>query len=129
MTTKAAEERYEAQHVRLYEGRALHFFNPNNRPFAELPVIYGFNNGGTHGWMSAVLLAEDGTGLGGHTCSSEAYMPADLGMIEGTREDRHAEFQAHYPEGYRVEFIRGADVKAHAGLLAAYKKNQEAAHG
>lgn len=124
MTTRAAEALYEAQHVYEHESRRTAIFNPRDKPVAELPVIYGFNNGGERGWMQAVLLAEDGTGLGGHCCSSEAYMPADLGILEGTREDRHEEFRAHYPDGYRMEFIRGSEVKTHPGLTAAYNLNQ-----
>jgi hypothetical protein len=124
MTTPAAAALYEAQHVFQHEGKGWAVFNPHTKPINELPVIYGFNNGGEPGWMSAVLLAEDGTGLGGHCCSSEAYMPADLGVLEGTRPDRHEEFQKHYPDGYRMEFIRGEEVLQHAGLNAAYEKNQ-----
>ena len=77
--------------------------------------------------MQAVLLAEDGTYLGGHTCSSEGYMPHDLGIIEGARPDRHETFQHHYPDGYRMEFIPGSDVRTHAGLDAACKANKASA--
>ena len=73
--------------------------------------------------MDAVLLAEDGTCLGNHLCSSEEYMPADLGILEGTRKDRHEDFRKHYPDGYRMEFVRGDDVIVHAGLMAADKRN------
>lgn len=124
MTTAAAAALYEAQHVYRHAGLRKAVFNPHGKPLDELPVIYGFNNGGSPGWMSAVLLAEDGTCLGGHCCSSEAYMPADLGVLEGTRDDRHKDFRKHYPDGYRMEFVRGADVKTHAGLAKAYQLNQ-----
>lgn len=127
MTTPAAERLYEAQHVHAMEGKGWAIYNPHGRPLHELPTIYGFNNGGSPGWMSAVLLAEDGTGLGGHCCSSEAYMPHDLGVLEGTRPDRHETFRKHYPDGYRMEFISRADVRDHAGLMAAYELNQERA--
>jgi hypothetical protein len=119
MTTKAAEAEYEANHVRRHAGRKNVIFNPQNLPVEELPVIYGFNNGGSPGWMEAVLLAEDGECLGGHTCSSEAYMPHDLGIIEGSRLDRHEDFQRHYPNGYKMEFISHADVPDHEGLERA----------
>jgi hypothetical protein len=124
MTTPAAAALYEAQHVHHYEGRKTAVFNPDGRAVDELPVIYGFNNGGSPGWMEAVLLADDGECLGGHCCSSEAYMPADLGILEGSRDDRHEQFKKHYPNGYRMEFVRGADVRAHAGLNAAFALNQ-----
>ena len=106
---------------------ALAVYNPHNKPVEELPVIYGFNNGGEPGWYSAVLLAESGHGLGGHICSHEAYMPGDLGCLDGYRPDRHETFRQHYPDGYRMEFIGAADVRTHAGLNAAYQKNQELA--
>jgi hypothetical protein len=125
VTTPAAERLYLSQHLLEMDGRKLAFFNPKDRPIDELPVIYGFNNGGSPGWYSAVLLAEDGTGLGGHICSAEGYMPHDLGILEGTRPDRHEEFRMHYPDGYRMEFIGEDRVRTHEGLLAAYKRNQE----
>lgn len=124
MTTEYAAKLYEVQHVQQHSGRGYAVFNPNGVDESTLPIIYGFNNGGSLGWMSAVLLAEDGTGLGGHLCSSEGYMPADLGVLEGTRPDRHEEFRQHYPNGYRMEFVRGEDVLTHAGLTRAYELNQ-----
>ena len=124
MTTPAAERLYLAQHRYEMEGRRWAIFNPNDKPLEELPVIYGFNNGGSPGWYSAVLLAEDGTALGGHCCSDEGYMEHDLGILEGTRADRHETFQEHYPDGYRMEFVKAADVKSHAGLMEAYRLNQ-----
>lgn len=127
MTTPAAAALYEAQHNLAHEGKGWAIFNPDNRSLAELPIIYGFNNGGSSGWYHAQLLAEDGTALGSHICSSEAYMPHDLGILEGTRADRHETFRAHYPGGYRMVFISGQDVKTHPGLTAAYARNQQQA--
>lgn len=125
MTTPAAARLYEAQHLYEMEGRRVAIFNPHNKPISELPVIYGFNNGGSPGWYSAVLLAEDGEAMGDHICSSEAYMPHDLGILEGTRPDRHKGFQEKYPDGYRMEFISAANVMTHEGLQKAYQRNQE----
>lgn len=99
-------------------------FNPHDQPEHMLPVIYGFNNGGSPGWYSGVLLAEDGTALGGHVCSAEGFMYGDLGIIKGWRDDRHEAFRAHYPDGYRMDFVPAAEVKTHPGLEAAYQKNQ-----
>ena len=124
MTTPAAARLYEAQHVFEYQGRPVAVFNPHNLPAEELPVIYGFNNGGSGSFLAAVLLAEDGALLGSHCCSSEAYMPADLGILEGTRPDRHLDFQKHYPNGYRMEFVSGNDVQDHKALRAACEKSQ-----
>ena len=124
MTTQAAEALYEAQHVFKHEGRNVAVFNPNGLPAQDLPVIYGFNNGGSPGWMFAELLAADGTHLGSHCCSSEAYMPADLGVLQGTRPDRHETFKAHYTNGYRMEFVGHEFVDEHAGIKAAFALNK-----
>lgn len=125
MTTKAAEQQYLAEHLMRVGNRPVHIFNPNNMPLDELPVIYGFNNGGSQGWYVAVLLAEDGTYLGGHVCSDEGYMPHDLGILEGTRPNRHEEFMKHYTNGYRMEFVGRDKIKGHDGLQLAIKRNQE----
>ena len=123
MTTPAAARLYEAQHLLSVEGRGWAAFNPHNKPLAELPVIFGFNNGGSPGWYSAVLIAEDGEGLGGHCCSSEAYMPHDLGILEGSRPDRHEGFREHYPDGYRMEFVHHTDPR----IIVAFERNAELA--
>ena len=96
-------------------------YNPNGGPVSELPVIYGFDNGGGSLFLSALLIAEDGTHLGSHACSSEAYMPADLGILEDSRPDRHEKFKEHYPDGYRMEFVSYDDVPNHEKLMAAIK--------
>lgn len=121
MTTPAAARLYEAQHLMEMEGKRYAIFNPHGKPIDELPVIYGFNNGGSSMFLSAVLIAQDGTPLGGHACSSEGYMPHDLGILEGTRPDRHERFREHYPDGYRMEFVGYNAVKEHDGLMAAIK--------
>ena len=108
------------------ESKKIAIFNPNNIDVLDLPVIYGFNNGGKPGWMSAVAIAEDGQWLGDHICSSEAYMPHDLGILEGTRSDRHEnDYQKHYPNGYRMEFVSYKDVDNHRKLNNAFKLNKE----
>ena len=126
MTTKQAEERYLGEHLTKWGGQRLAVHNPNDEPIEKLPVIYGFNNGGGEPFLSAVLLAEDGTYLGGHACSHEGYMPHDLGCVEGSRPDRHEEvFQKHYPDGYRMEFVGMDQVQSNVGLMCAYQKNQK----
>ena len=99
-------------------------YNPNNKPESELPVIYGFNDGGSDGFLYGTLLAEDGTALGGHICSNEGYMYSDLGILEGSRDDRHEHFRKHYPEGYRMDFVPYDQVKQHVGLLSAFAKHK-----
>lgn len=106
MTTPAAERLYEAQHLYAIEGKKHVVYNPHNKPVDELPEIFCLNNGGRPGWYNAVAVAEDGTPLGSHACSSEAYMPHDLGMLEGCRLDRHENsYSKHYPDGYRMTWI------------------------
>jgi hypothetical protein len=125
MTTPAAEKLYLAQHQVQMEGKSYAVFNPHNQPVSTLPFIIGFNNGGSPGWWSAELLAEDGMGLGGHICSDEAYMLHDLGILEGTREDRHKAFQEHYPNGYRMDFVSYDKVKDDPRLTKAFELNNE----
>jgi hypothetical protein len=119
MTTPAAAALYLAQHNFEHEGRGNAIYNPKGLPVAELPFIYGFNNGGSSGWYSAQLISQDGHWLGSHTCSEEGYMPADLGVLEGTRPDMHEEFQKHYPDGYRMVFVPYHRVRENNGLMAA----------
>lgn len=124
MTTELAEKLYLAQHNMSWGGKPYAVFNPHDQPVHMLPVIYGFNNGGSPGWYNACLIAESGHGMGGHVCSHEGYMYYDLGILEGSRPDRHEHFKAHYPDGYRMDFVPEADVRTHPGLEAAYQKNQ-----
>lgn len=83
-----------------------------------LPKIYGFNNGGNEGWMSAEAIAQDGTHLAGHICSNESFMRHDLGM-DGESERKHDKYKAHYPDGFVTEFVSYKDVPNHQGLQAA----------
>lgn len=123
MTTPQAAAVQTADEPRIIHGKPVAVYNPNDKPFNELPVIYGFNNGGRPGWFDAVLIAEDGVCLGGHLCSHEAYMPGDLGILEGSRPDRHEGFRVHYPEGYRMDFVSHGDVSSHDGLKVAFERN------
>jgi hypothetical protein len=127
MTTRAAEELYRAQHNYAMQGKRVAIYNPENKPIQDLPIIYGFNNGGNPGWLFANLVAEDGAALGGHVCSHECYMPHDLGILEGTREDRHKGFRDYYPGGYRMEFVDGDTVRSgkHERFENAMRLNKE----
>ena len=125
MTTAKAEAHYLARHTHEMEGRRWAVHNPKDLPLADLPIIYGFNNGGSPGWYTAQLLAADGMALGSHICSHEGYMEHDLGILEGSRSDRHETFKEHYPDGYKMVFIGVDEVKECAGLLEAYRLNQE----
>ncbi len=127
MTTPEAASLYEAQHHARMRGKKYAVYNPHEKPAEDLPTIYGFNNGGGAGFMQAQLMAEDGTPLGSHLCSSEGYMLHDLGILEGTRPDRHEEFCKHYPDGYRMDFVSYEDVRGHEGLMRAINIAQEKA--
>ena len=63
MTTDAAAELYLAEHRHQWAGKGAAFFNPHGTNMNNLPVIYGFNNGGTPGMYHGMILAEDGTFL------------------------------------------------------------------
>lgn len=123
MTTPAAARQYLAEHMAATADRGWAIYNPLKRMPDELPIIFGWNNGGSPGWYNAVLIAEDGTPLGGHLCSHEYYMEGDLGILNGSRPDRHETFRNHYPDGYRMEFVKWDDPR----LCAAINLNQEKA--
>ena len=127
MTTPEAARRYLQAHQAEWNGMPVAVFNPKGLPVEELPVIYGFNNGGRGDNWYGALLAEDGAGMGGHLCSNEFYMPHDLGVLEGARPDRHEGFQKHYPDGYRMEFVPYDGFDTHEGLKAACEANQKRA--
>lgn len=124
MTTAAAERMYLAQHLYAMEGKKNAIYNPLSKEVSELPRIYGFNNGGSPGWYDAIAIAEDGHVLGRHLCSDEWYMPHDLGILVGTRPDRHKnDYSKHYPDGYVMEFVPTEDLKDHKPLNEAIRLN------
>ena len=49
-------------------------------------------------------------------------MPHDLGVLEGTRPDRHERFRKHYPDGYRMVFVPYDDIRSHEGLQRTIAK-------
>lgn len=87
------------------------------------PKIYCFSNVKGGGDGIAYAMAEDGTVLGSHWCSSEFYVPYDLGVVDGYSSDRHEHYAEHYPDGYEMEFVRAADVLSHEGLKEAFRLN------
>ena len=102
-------------------------YNPLDKSREELPVIYGFNNGGLPGLYYGFLIAEDGTVLGSPGCSNEDWMLRDLGILIGTRPDRHETFKKHYPDGYRMDFVPAVNVPHHMGLQQACIMNAKQA--
>lgn len=90
----------------------------------SLPKIYAFSNVVGGGEGVAYAIAADGTVLGSHFCSHEVYVAGDLGVLPGSRPDRHEGYAEHYPGGYEMEFVRAKNVKGHAGLTEAFRLNQ-----
>jgi hypothetical protein len=86
--------------------------------------IFVFSNVRGGGDGPALALADDGTCLGSHWCSHEGYAPHDLGVIEGTRPDRHETYKKHFPNGYEMEFVPSAKYKGHEGLQKAIALNK-----
>jgi len=87
------------------------------------PKIFAFCNTLPNNaqWYEVMAIAEDGTCLATHICSSPAWGPHDLGV----RSDWHHDaYRAHYPDGFEMEWVDKP--KEHAGLRAAYALNQEA---
>jgi len=125
MTPEAAARQYLADHMAEWAGKGYTVYNPHNKPLAELPVIYGFNNGGPNDWLEAVAIAADGNVLGSHICSHELYMLHDLGVTEGARPDRHEEhYRKHYPDGYVMDFVSFDRISSHKGLALAFELNK-----
>lgn len=84
------------------------------------PRIYLFvNSGKGSDNQEGMAIAEDGKYLAGHLSSSEAWAKHDMGL---TSEWKHDLYRAHYPDGYEVEWVDKP--REHAGLMAAYAKNQ-----
>ena len=88
------------------------------------PKIFVFSNVVGGGDGPCFALAEDGTVVGSHYCSHEGWASHDLGV---TSDWHHAEYKAHYPDGYEMEFVRSSEIDAHEGLQAALKRNHEQA--
>ena len=86
--------------------------------------IYCFSSIVRGGDGMAYAMGDDGVVLGSHWCSSEYYIPHDLGVTEGSRPDRHEEYKKHFPNGYEMEFIHSSDIKTHQGLTKAFELNQ-----
>lgn len=84
------------------------------------PKIYCWVNAGKNtDWQVVMALAEDGTSLASHVSSSEGFAKHDIGLTSDWKHDTYAK---HYPGGYELEWVD--DPKNHAGLDAAYLKNQ-----
>jgi len=85
--------------------------------------IYVFVNArwGT-GDVIGVALAEDGHCLASHICSSESFVPHDLGATSTWKHDHYRE---HFPDGFDVVYVPSDQVADHAGIAAAAKLNKQ----
>lgn len=86
--------------------------------------IYCFSNVVGGGEGVAYAIGDDGVILGSHWCSHESYVPQDLGVIEGSRPDRHKIYREHFPNGYEMVFVPSSEVETHEGLQEAFRLNQ-----
>jgi len=124
MTTKEAEARYIAQHERDMEGKKNVVYNPEEKEISELPVIYGYSTGRELLYPHSVpgyLIGEKGNVFRSQISSNEEYLPSDLGVLEGESPGRHEEFKKHYPNGYRMEFVKKEQMENNKGFREAYK--------
>lgn len=94
-------------------------FNPHKRPVEELPVIFGFDNGGQPGYRHGCVISQDGVWFAPHVSSNDGWMLYDLGILDGARFDRHILYQKHYPNGYRMDFVKYEDYEKREDLKAA----------
>ena len=89
----------------------------------QLPKVFAFiNSGKGTDWVAGMALAEDGTCVGQHASSSDAFSRHDMGATLGKAMHYH-DYVKHYPQGFEVVWVY--DPKNHEGLQAAYKLNQE----
>lgn len=71
------------------------------------------------GDVYTLAMAEDGCVLSGHLSSSVEWARHDMGITSNWKHDK---YQAHYPNGYEVEWVESP--LEHEGLQAAYALNQ-----
>lgn len=96
-------------------------YNPLKKPEHELPVIFGFNNGGSKDNWNAVAIAENGKILSGHVCSNETFMLSDLGLVESS-PGMMGVYKEHYPDGFRTEFCSYTEVTENHLLMKALER-------
>jgi len=88
----------------------------------DKPKIYVFINGGSPGWYHATALSEDGDFLADHICSSEGFVPHDMGLTSDWKREHYAK---QYPDGYELIFVPHNESKNDLGIKAAYIKHLE----
>lgn len=82
------------------------------------PKIFVFINAPVaENWYAAVALTQDGEFIAHHVSSTIEWSKHDMGI---TSDWKHEKYDAHYPDGYELEWVDG-DVREHAGVKAAYE--------
>lgn len=79
------------------------------------PTIFVFINGGIPGLLSGIAVAEDGTVVAGHGSSNEDWVRHDMGVAYGSTW-KHDLYEAKYPDGYKLEYVKNEDVMKHPVL-------------
>ena len=83
------------------------------------PKIYIFGQRHPSG-IHAQALAEDGTALAGHLCSSWFFVAHDMGIESDWKHDI---YDKHYPDGYDLVLVEGDELRSHEGFQAAVQAN------
>jgi hypothetical protein len=87
------------------------------------PKIFVFiNQRYSNGDEVPFAMAEDGAGLASHFCSA-GWARHDMGF--GGSTWKHEHYNAHYPNGWELEWVD--DFDSHEGLKAAIARADEAA--
>lgn len=81
-------------------------------------IIYYFCNSCSYEWHVGLAMDDDGVWTAEHVCSHHAFLEHDLIR----RPDIVERYDKAYPDGWEAEFVERP--KEHAGLMAAYAKNQ-----
>lgn len=88
-------------------------------------MIYGYCSGVSRvsGLLSGIALAEDGTYLGCGRAGTEELLLIELGLgfLPPSFYGIHAQFRAHYPDGYTLEYVWRFAAPTHAGLQRAIR--------
>lgn len=86
--------------------------------------IFAFiNSGKGTDWCSGMAMDEHGVVVAQHVSSSDRWAMRDLGA-DGANAMHYSDYVERYGEGnFVVEWVD--DPRNHAGLMAAYRKNQE----
>lgn len=95
----------------------------------KMGKIFVFINTYAPGNYISYAISEDGVILSNHLSSSEEWAKHDMGI---TSPWKHEEYNAHYPQGWEIEFVSYENVASHNELQKAfeiYKKNNPKSEG